>query len=327
MNDTAPRKSADRTLVKAASGGKRPPVDGGVWRACWRLARFHRPIGSWLLLLPCWWGLGLAWGQAGKTADTGNTGEGIIWLILHAALFAAGALAMRGAGCCWNDISDRRLDARVARTADRPLASGTLSLTVALAFMALLALIGLLVLLQFNRETQILGLLSLPLVALYPFMKRVTWFPQAWLGLTFNWGALMGWTALTGGLSAPALALYGAGIFWTLGYDTIYAHQDKQDDLLVGVKSTALKFADHSRPWIGGFYGATILLLALAGHLAAAGWAFGIGLMLGATHLLWQVMRVDFADGESCARVFAANRDFGLIVTAAILADAALGRL
>ncbi|MBL4618740.1 MAG: 4-hydroxybenzoate octaprenyltransferase, partial [Marinicaulis sp.] len=193
-----------------------------------RLIRADRPIGTWLLLIPCWWGLGLA-------AVAGFTG---LKLFYYGALFAIGAFVMRGAGCAYNDIVDRDIDGQVERTALRPIPSGQISIKQASIFLGVLCFIGLIVLLQFNRTTIFLGLGSLALVAAYPFMKRVTYWPQAWLGLTFNWGALMGFTAASGRLSFGAVAIYAAGIFWTLGYDTIYAHQDKEDDALIGVKST-----------------------------------------------------------------------------------------
>ncbi|MEM9751523.1 MAG: 4-hydroxybenzoate octaprenyltransferase, partial [Pseudomonadota bacterium] len=187
-----------------------------------RLARADRPIGTWLLLWPCLWSMALAQISLGERAPN-------LWFLI---LFVVGATAMRGAGCVYNDIIDRDIDAKVARTANRPIASGAVSVGSGWAFLVALSLIGLLVLLQFNQRTILLGLVSLGIVAAYPFMKRVTYWPQAWLGLTFNWGALMAWTAVTGDLAAPALLLYVGGVFWTLGYDTIYAHQDKEDDAL-----------------------------------------------------------------------------------------------
>ena len=204
-----------------------------------RLARLDRPIGTMLLLWPCFWGISLAAGSRS-------------WPDLRLlALFAVGALVMRAAGCVINDIADRDFDARVARTAGRPLASGALTPLNAWLFLSALLAGGLVILLQLNRTAIILGLAALPLVGVYPFMKRITWWPQAWLGLTFNWGALMGWAAAGGGADWwPALALYGAGIVWTLGYDTIYAHQDKEDDALIGVKSSARRLGDATRPCV-----------------------------------------------------------------------------
>lgn len=280
------------------------------WRPYLRLARADRPIGAWLLLVPCWWGTAMA--SAGLPDAA------------YFALFAAGAVVMRGAGCTVNDLVDREFDRMVARTAARPIASGRVSVARALAFLALLSGAGLAVLLQFNALTIQLGAASLALVAVYPFMKRFTYWPQAFLGLTFNWGALMGWSAVAGELQAPALWLYAAGIFWTLGYDTIYAHQDKADDLLVGVKSTALKFGAATPRWLALFYAMTVALLCAAGAAAGLGWPFFAGLIVGGGHLIWQIRSVALEDPKSCLRVFKSNRDFGLIVLAgAILARAA----
>jgi 4-hydroxybenzoate polyprenyltransferase len=274
-----------------------------------RLARVDRPIGTWLLLFPCWWSLSLAapaWPDAGLMA-----------------LFAAGAVVMRGAGCTVNDIWDRDFDARVARTAGRPIASGEVSVPGALVFLALQLLGGLLVLAQFNAFAIVLGAGSLVLIAVYPYMKRVTYWPQAVLGLTFNWGALLGWAAVHGGLAGPAVALYAAGVLWTLGYDTIYAHQDKEDDLLVGLKSSALKLGGATRPWLFGFYGGTIALMALAGHLAGLAWPFYAALALGASQLAWQAGRVDTDVPKDCLAKFKSNQLFGWIVLAGIIAGRA----
>ncbi len=276
-----------------------------------RLARLDRPIGTWLLLLPCWWGLALAWiGHPALPLPSG-------WFII---LFGIGAVVMRGAGCVWNDIADRDFDAKVARTATRPIPAGEVSVKQALAFAVALSLIGLVVLLQFNWQTILIGVASLSLVAAYPFMKRFTYWPQAWLGLTFNWGALVGWSSMKPGLEAPALILYAAGFFWTLGYDTIYAHQDKEDDALIGVKSTALRLGDGTRGWLWGFYGVTIALIGLAGLLAQAGWAFWPVLAVGAAHLVRQIRTVRIDDAADCLKHFKSNRDFGLIVFAALIA-------
>jgi 4-hydroxybenzoate polyprenyltransferase len=276
-----------------------------------RLARLDRAIGTWLLLLPCWWGLSLAWiGHPALPLPSP-------WYFL---LFGIGALVMRGAGCTWNDITDRDYDGKVARTATRPIPAGEISVKMAVLFMVALALVGLLILLQFNWETVIVGIASLLLVAAYPFMKRITYWPQAWLGLTFNWGALVGWSSMQPGIAAPALVLYAAGFFWTLGYDTIYAHQDKEDDALIGVKSTALKFGDGTRKWLWGFYAIAILLIGTAGWLASAGWAFWPLLAIAAAHLVRQILTVKLNDPANCLAHFKSNRDFGLIILAAIVA-------
>jgi len=271
-----------------------------------RLARADRPIGTWLLLIPCWWGLALA------------TPGWPDWRVM--ALFAVGALVMRGAGCTINDLADREFDAKVARTAERPIAIGAIGVPRAVGFLALQLALGFAVLIQFNTFTIQLGIASLALVAAYPFMKRFTYWPQLFLGLTFNWGALIGWSVIKGGLDWPAVGLYVAGIFWTLGYDTIYAHQDKADDLLVGVKSTALKFGDGTGMWLVMFYTATIGLLVLAGYSAGLAWPYHAAIMLGAGHLGWQVMRVDLEHAKDCLAKFKSNRDFGLIILAGMIA-------
>ena len=230
-------------------------------RSYLKLARADRPIGTWLLLWPCLWGIILA--------ARGDLNEVRIDLI---ALFTVGAVVMRGAGCTYNDIVDRDFDAKVARTALRPIPSGDVGVPRAWMFLGFQLLIGFIILLQFNVLTIALGVASLALIATYPFMKRITYWPQAWLGLTFNWGALMGWTAVTGSITWPAIALYAAGFFWTLGYDTIYAHQDKEDDALIGVKSSALALGNQTIPFIISMYGVTVLLLALASSMVGLSW-------------------------------------------------------
>jgi 4-hydroxybenzoate polyprenyltransferase len=274
-----------------------------------RLARIDRPIGIWLLMFPCWWSTGLA-----------TPGWPDPWPLL---LFAIGAAIMRGAGCALNDIADREFDAQVARTAGRPIPSGAVSVRQAIAFTGALCLSGLLVLLQFNPFAIALGASSLILVALYPFAKRLTYWPQAVLGLTFNWGALLGWAAVRGDLGWPAVVLYGAGLLWTLGYDTIYAHQDKEDDILIGVKSTALKLGAATKPWLGVFYAATVGLLALAGALAEIAWPFFLTLAGVAGHFAWQVVDLNLDDPKDCLAKFKSNQTVGLLVFAAIV----LGRV
>jgi 4-hydroxybenzoate polyprenyltransferase len=236
---------------------------------------------------------------------------------------------MRGAGCVVNDLADRKYDAAVARTATRPIASGAISVPYALVFMAVLSAIGLLILLQFNRFAIAVGALSLVLIVTYPFMKRITYWPQAFLGLTFNWGALLGWAAVRGSLDPAAVMLYAAGFFWTLGYDTIYALQDKDDDALVGIKSTALLFGGASRQWIGVFFSLTILLLAATVWLADPDgfmtWTVGITLGLGALHFARQIWALDPENPKNCLRQFKANRDFGLIILAGFIVSRVLG--
>ncbi len=271
-----------------------------------RLMRLDRPIGTWLLLLPCWWGVALA---SPKLPD--------LWFML---LFALGAVAMRGAGCVVNDMWDRRLDAQVARTRDRPLASGELRLWQAALFLAALLLVGLGVLLMFNSLTVWLGVAALPLVFSYPLMKRITWWPQLFLGLTFNWGALMGWSAVTGGMEVAPVLLYEAGVFWTLGYDTIYAHQDRADDELVGIKSTARLFGDGSRPWVALFYALAVGFMALAGWATQLGRGYYALLVAASVFAAVQLALWKMDDPANCLRRFRANRDFGWIVLAAIIA-------
>jgi 4-hydroxybenzoate polyprenyltransferase len=281
-----------------------------------RLARADRPIGTWLLLIPCLWGLALAGAQ-------GHAGAGA--LLYYALLFAVGAFVMRGAGCAYNDIVDRDIDARVARTALRPIPSGQISVRRAWAFLVGLCLVGLLALVQFNRFTVYLGLGSLAFVAVYPFTKRVTYWPQLWLGFTFNWGALMGYAAAAGGLAAPAFCLYAAGIFWTLGYDTIYAHQDKEDDALIGVKSSALRLGPATRPALVLFYSATVALFALAGALSGFSLLYYAALAPAAAHFAWQIHRLDIDDRARCLSLFRSNRNAGLLLLAPILLEAIAG--
>ena len=274
------------------------------------LARIDRPIGAWLLFLPGLWSILLARAPAGRT-------------VMMIALFAIGAVVMRAAGCTVNDIWDREMDRKVSRTAGRPLASGALGLRHAFGFLALLLAIGLLILLRLDPLARALGVGSLLLVALYPLAKRVTWWPQLMLGFTFGWGAPMGFAAASGRLAPAAFALYAAAIMWILGYDTIYAHQDREDDALVGVKSTARLFAGRSRPFLAACYAATIALIALAGLLAGLSAWFLLALAVPAALLGRQVLRLDIDDPALCLALFKANRDVGLAVAAALL----IGRL
>jgi 4-hydroxybenzoate polyprenyltransferase len=234
---------------------------------------------------------------------------------------------MRGAGCTYNDIVDRDYDARVARTAARPIPSGQVSLAQAHVFLAVLCAVGLLVLIQFNAFTIALGASSLLLIAVYPFAKRFTYWPQLVLGLTFKWGALVGWAAVTGALSWAAIALYAGSILWTIGYDTIYAHQDKEDDALVGLKSTALRFGERTHPWLIGFYGGAVLLWGAAGVLAGAHVAFLLALVLTAGQLAWQVATLDTNDGANCLHRFKSNQLVGWLLLGGLVADMALAAL
>jgi len=295
-------------------------VDGlaPVWtRPYLRLARLDRPIGSWLLLLPCWWSVALAAVAAREQLPN-------IWYLV---LLFIGAFAMRGAGCTWNDVVDRDIDARVERTRSRPLPSGQVTLAQAVGFMVLQALIGLAVLLQFNRFAIGVGIASLAIVAVYPFMKRVTYWPQIALGLAFSWGALMGWAIAFARLDLPAFLLYAGAIAWVIHYDTIYAHQDSEDDALVGLKSTALLFGERTKPILAMFSAAAVVLLAAAGLTAGAGVVFLIGLAAFAAHLAWQVVRLDIGDPALCLKIFKSNRDAGLILFAGLVLDALIRRL
>jgi 4-hydroxybenzoate polyprenyltransferase len=280
-----------------------------------RLARIDRPIGTWLLLLPCWWGVALA------------TSAEPVWRWpdpLFFVLFAVGALAMRGAGCCWNDIVDRDFDGLVARTALRPIPAGEITVPQAFAFMGFLALIGLAVLLTFNAYTIGLSIASLVLVVIYPLMKRVTYWPQIFLGLAFNWGALVGWTAVAGHLSLAPLLMYAAGIVWTLGYDTIYAHQDKEDDALIGVRSTARLFGRRWLSGISAFYVAAFVLFGIALTLAGAGILAFAGLAAAALQAAWLIATLDPDDPRNCLQRFRANSVTGWIIFAGLVADGLL---
>jgi 4-hydroxybenzoate polyprenyltransferase len=279
-----------------------------------RLARLDRPIGSWLLLLPCWWSAALAAGIAHRLDR----------LPLDVLLFFIGAFAMRGAGCTWNDITDRDLDARVERTRSRPIPAGQVSVKQALAFLLAQALIGLAVLVQFNRFAVLTGIASLLIVAIYPFMKRITWWPQVVLGLAFSWGALMGFAVTFGRLDAVAFVLYAGSIAWVIAYDTIYAHQDAEDDALIGVRSTARLFGERTHQALMVFYGLAVVLIGAALVLAGSGWAAWIGLAVFALHLGWQVRRLKISDPALCLRIFRSNRDAGLLLFAGLLVDAVM---
>ena len=277
-----------------------------------RLSRADRPIGTWLLLLPCWWSALLASMGADRLPDN------LVWTLVACA---AGAWLMRGAGCTWNDITDREFDARVERTRSRPIPSGQVTVRGAYVWLVVQSLLAFAILLSFNGVAIALGVSSLVLVAIYPFAKRFTWWPQAFLGLAFNWGALFGWVAITGSMGWPAVLLYLAGISWTLFYDTIYAHQDKEDDALIGVKSTARLFGSATRIWLRWFMIATVALMGAAIVLAApmggnvlalvvalaAPWALG-------WHMAWQNRKLEMDDPDNCLALFRSNRDAGLLV-------------
>ncbi|MCC9624303.1 4-hydroxybenzoate octaprenyltransferase [Thalassospira sp. MA62] len=276
-----------------------------------KLLRLDRPIGTWLLLLPCWWSTAMAGGLSPDVTTT--------QIITMMVLFAIGAIIMRGAGCIINDLADRNFDGQVERTTTRPLPSGQVKVWQALLFLAVIMLLGLAVLVQFRVEAFIVGVCSIPIIITYPFMKRITYWPQACLGLAFNWGALVGWAAVTGTVAPAAIAMYFAGFFWTLGYDTIYAHQDKDDDAKIGLKSLALRLGDATPKWTQGFYLMTTLLLGISGMLAGMHWSYYALLGLAGVHLGWQVATVKLDDAANCLKRFKSNRDYGLLVLAAIV--------
>lgn len=279
-----------------------------------RLARMDRLVGTWLLLFPCWWGVSLA-GVADRRPHPD---------LYFLGLFMAGAFLMRASGCAYNDYVDRDIDGRVARTASRPIPSGQVTAFQALVFATLLALAAFVVLLQFNWFTIQLGVGSLAIVAIYPFLKRYTNWPQVGLGLAFNWGALMGWAAIKGSAGLPAILLYLGAICWTIGYDTIYAHQDKQDDLEAGVKSTAIRFGEKSAAWIGGFYAVAVAFWLAAGFAAGAHLIYVTAVVLVSLQLSWQVMTLDNNDPSNCLRRFRSNRDVGIAIFLGLVADMAL---
>lgn len=304
----------DRAVADADRGNFVDRFAPLSWRPYARLARLDRPIGWWLLLWPCWWSAALAAVAAG--APWPNP-----W---HLALFLVGAVVMRGAGCTYNDVVDRDVDAQVTRTRSRPIPSGQVSAKRAFLFAVALSVVGLVVLLQFNWQTILVGAASLLVVAAYPFAKRVTDWPQFVLGLAFSWGALLGWTAVFGRLDWAPVALYGAAVLWTIGYDTIYAHQDRRDDAIVGVRSTARLFGRYTKLSIGGLFAATVVALAVAFTLAGAGWPAFLGLAGFAAHLAWQVATLDEDDPARCLMLFRSNRIAGWLPFLGLVADAAL---
>jgi 4-hydroxybenzoate polyprenyltransferase len=311
---TPPATNRQATQTVADSTGNWVDTLAPGWlRPYLRLARLDRPIGSWLLLLPCWWSSALAAVAAHAKAPS----------LAHIALFFIGAFAMRGAGCTWNDIVDRDLDGSVERTRSRPIPSGQVSVAQAALFLILQALVGFAVLISFNGFTIGLGIASLAIVMVYPFMKRITYWPQIVLGLAFSWGALIGWAATFGRLDWPALLLYAGSISWVIGYDTIYAHLDRDDDALIGIKSTALLFGERTKPMLALFYGLAVILIGAAGFTAHAGIIFTLGLAAFAAHLGWQIDHLDISDPDNCLMLFKSDRDAGLILFAGLLLDAA----
>ncbi len=303
LPDAAPRNWVNR-LAPAA------------WQPYLQLMRLDRPIGAWLLLFPCWWGQALAEDAIGRTHPNAA----------YLALFFAGAFVMRGAGCTYNDMVDKDYDAAVARTAARPIPSGRVSMAGARLLLAAQCLAGLLLLLQLNAFTIRLGAASLLLVAIYPFMKRFTYWPQLVLGLAFSWGALLGWSAITAALAPAPIALYAGAVSWTIGYDTIYAHQDKEDDLLVGLKSTALKFGAATKVWIGAFYAGAACCWAAAGALAGARVLYFVALALAGAQLAWQVLTLKPDDPGNCLTRFISNRLVGWMLLIGLAADMLFGQ-
>lgn len=308
MQSQAPTPATSSPVADAPGGNWVDRLAPPGWRPWLRLSRADRPIGTWLLLLPCWWGTGLA-----MMADRPRWVD--LWVVIACAI---GAAVMRGAGCTWNDITDRDYDAMVARTRSRPLPSGQVTLRGAVAWLLVQAAVGGLVLLTLNGAAIWLGVASLALLAVYPFAKRFTWWPQVFLGLAFNWGALLAFAAHGGTLHPAAVLAYAAGIAWTLFYDTIYAHQDTEDDALIGVKSTARLFGDDSPRWLLGFAAASVLLLATAVAATRPSPVEALVAMLGiggfAAHLWWQLGRLAPDDAGVCLQLFRSNRDAGLIV-------------
>ena len=309
MQDQPP--SPDGSVADAVQGNWVDRYAPAPTRPYLRLSRADRPIGTWLLLIPCWWGLALAilFDQSPRLFD--------LWIFIGCAL---GAWLMRGAGCTWNDITDREFDAQVARTRSRPIPSGQVTAKGAAVWMIAQALIAFCILLTFNTAAILLGVLALLPVAIYPFAKRFTWWPQVFLGLAFNWGALLAWTAHTGSLGAPAVVLYLAGIAWTLFYDTIYAHQDTEDDALIGVKSTARLFGENTGPWLRRFLMGTVGLMGLAVIFSALPNASVLAMVVALAgpwamgwHMAWQLRGLDITNPSKLLRLFHANRDTGLI--------------
>ncbi|MEP0942692.1 MAG: 4-hydroxybenzoate octaprenyltransferase [Rhizobiaceae bacterium] len=324
MNETISNRVADA------------PADIWVYRllpsSIWpyaQLARWDRPIGWWLLLWPCWWSLALSVGVRMEMSAIGEGAGSIFILLLGLLYFWLGAVMMRGAGCTYNDIVDTQIDAKVARTASRPIPSGRVTKKKAIFFMGLQALVGLFCLVSlsglaqttFNEFTLVLGISSLLVVAAYPFAKRVTDWPQLVLGLAFSWGALMGWAVVFGDLAWPPLLMYLGSILWVIGYDTMYAHQDKEDDALIGVRSTARLFGERTKPALIVLYAATLVLFAGAFSVAGAGWPAYLALVIGCGHMIWQVTALNIDDADNCLALFKSNSIFGWIVFAGLMAD------
>jgi 4-hydroxybenzoate polyprenyltransferase len=317
------------TIQSRAGQGRVADAPSGHWvyralpRWLWpyaQLARWDRPIGIWLLMWPCWWSAALA---ASAYPMPGDSLVSLLPSPWYLFLFLAGATAMRGAGCTYNDIVDENIDGQVERTRSRPLPSGQVTRRQAWVFLVLQALVGLVVLLQFNSFAVLLGLCSLVVVAVYPFMKRITNWPQLVLGLAFSWGALMGWAAEFADIDGPAILLYAGSVLWVIGYDTIYAHQDKEDDALVGVKSTARLFGEQTKSWLVGLYGGALMLFALAFAAAEVPLPALAGLAAAGIHMGRQVVALDIDDPAQCLRLFHSNKTVGWLIFIGLLAGGA----
>lgn len=313
MNDDTMPNDSGRVSDAPSNNWVYRFLPAGLWPYA-QLARWDRPIGWQLLMLPCFWSVGLA---ANVTAASDSLN--LVQLVWYLFLFFIGSVAMRGAGCTYNDIVDQDIDMQVARTRSRPLPSGRVTSRQAKIFMLVQALVGLLVLLQFNLFAVALGIASLATVAIYPFAKRFTDWPQFFLGLAFSWGGLMGWAAIFGSLALSPVILYAAAIAWTIGYDTIYAHQDKEDDALVGVRSTARLFAENTAKWLVGLFSLTLLLLAISFALAGVGMVAYLGLLVAAAAFAYQIRVLDIDDGAQCLKLFKFNGVVGAIIFAGLV--------
>ena len=310
-------KNADNPSGRVADAPSENWVYQALPRVAWpyaQLARWDRPIGWQLLLWPCLWSAALA-ANAAEHAGLFSLGE----FLSHLVLFFIGAVAMRGAGCTYNDLVDHKIDMEVARTRSRPLPSGRVTRFDAKLFIVIQSLVGLLVLVQFNTFSIWLGIASLVVVAIYPFAKRFTDWPQFFLGLAFSWGALMGWSTVFGSLGWAPVWLFAAAVAWTIGYDTIYAYQDKEDDELIGVRSTARRFGDNAKPWLVGLYGLTLILLILAFAAAGAGVLAYLGLLVAAVMFGWQILILDIRNGDQCLRLFKSNNRVGAVLFAGLV--------
>ncbi|WP_315920680.1 4-hydroxybenzoate octaprenyltransferase [Mesorhizobium sp. SP-1A] len=316
------------TIQSKVSQGRVADAPSGHWayrllpRSLWpyaQLARWDRPIGWQLLLWPCWWSAALAASAYARPDDSLASLLPTPWTLV---LFLIGAIAMRGAGCTYNDLVDENIDSQVERTRSRPLPSGQISRKQAWLFLFLQALVGLAVLLQFNGFAIPLGLCSLAIVAAYPFMKRITNWPQLFLGLAFSWGALMGWAAEFGDVDGPAILLYIGSILWVIGYDTIYAHQDKEDDAIVGVRSTARLFGEATKTWLAVLYGGALMCFAVAFAAAQAPVVALAGLIAAGAHMARQIIRLDIDDPDQCLRLFKSNNQVGWLIFLGLIGGA-----